>query len=101
MTSTPSRVTRRPASVFSRAPHDFAERGRAVDREAELDRGRDLVDVLPARAAGADEMLLDLPLVERDVPRDLDHGISERDAGAGEFDGMPRGDACVRAAAVA
>ena len=35
--------------------------------EAQLDRGRELVDVLPARPRGADEALLDLTLVDADI----------------------------------
>ena len=42
--------------------------------EAELHRGLDLVDVLPARTRGAQEPLLDLALVERNHIRDADHG---------------------------
>ena len=41
--------------------------------EAELDRGGDLVDVLSARAAGANEDLFDLVLVDRDAVGDRDH----------------------------
>ena len=41
--------------------------------EAELDGGGDLVDVLPAGAAGANEDLFDLVLVDRDAVGDRDH----------------------------
>ena len=37
--------------------------------ETQLDRGRDLVDVLPARPRGADEALLEVALVDRDARR--------------------------------
>ena len=74
MTSTPSSVRRRPASRASRA-HRPGQRGRAAHVEAQLDRGRDLVDVLPAGAGGAHEAFLDLPLVEHDLVGDA-HGTS-------------------------
>jgi hypothetical protein len=41
--------------------------------EAKLDGGGDLVDILSARAAGANEDLLDLVLVDRDAVGDRDH----------------------------
>jgi len=51
----------------------FIEARRLEGIEAELDRGGDLVDVLSAGAAGADENLLELVLVDRDVVGDRDH----------------------------
>src|SRR5262245_19870000 len=48
---------------------------RAAHVEAQLDRGRDLVDVLPARAGGADEALLELALVDLDSTADAYHAI--------------------------
>src|ERR1700757_136565 len=46
---------------------------RAEGIEAELDCGGDLVDVLSARAAGANEDLFDLVLVDRNAAGDRDH----------------------------
>ena len=40
--------------------------------EAELDRGGDLVDVLPARATGVDEDFFDFVLGDRDAVGDRD-----------------------------
>src|SRR6516225_4813190 len=51
----------------------FVEARRAEGIEAELDRGGDLVDVLSAGAAGANEDLFDLVLVDRDAVGDRDH----------------------------
>src|SRR5208282_2272155 len=51
----------------------FVEARRVEGIEAELDRGGDLVDVLSAGAAGANEDLFDLVLVDRDVVGDRDH----------------------------
>src|SRR5690606_37919127 len=47
--------------------HRLGQRGRVGDVEAQLDRGRDLVDVLPARSAGADEPFDELVLRDRDA----------------------------------
>ena len=41
--------------------------------EAELDRGGDLVDVLPARATGVDEDFFDFVLGDRDAVGDWGH----------------------------
>src|SRR5262249_12281013 len=41
--------------------------------ESQLHRGRELVDVLPARTGGADEALDELALLDRDVVGDADH----------------------------
>src|SRR6266700_3137597 len=46
---------------------------RSRDVEAQLDRGRDLVDVLAARSRGAQEALLDAALVDRNAGRDANH----------------------------
>src|SRR5277367_438580 len=62
-----------PGQPFQPRAHPLVERGRTVDREAELHGGRDLVHVLAARAARADELLLELALVEGDRWGDGDH----------------------------
>lgn len=49
-------------------------RGRAGRIEAQLDRGRQLVDVLPAGPGGADEALGEFALVDRQGRGDLNHG---------------------------
>ena len=46
------------------------------DVEAQLDRGRELVDVLSARAGRADEAFLDVALVDRDGAGDADHSAN-------------------------
>ena len=48
----------------------------AVDVEAQLDRRRDLVDVLPAGASGADEALFEIALVDRQGGGHGNHGAS-------------------------
>src|SRR5215471_14140200 len=48
--------------------------GRTRDVEAQLDRGRKLVDVLPAGTGRADEAFLEVALVDRDAAGDADHG---------------------------
>src|SRR5271168_3303806 len=70
-----------PGQPLEPRPHHLVERGRAVDRESELHGGRDLVDVLAAGAARADEMLFELALVERDRGGDLDHGSDDTSTG--------------------
>ena len=54
-------------------PPDLVGQVRAGDVEAQLDRGRDLVDVLAARSRGAQEALLDAALVDRNAGRDANH----------------------------
>src|SRR5262249_43899223 len=54
-------------------PHVLAQARRAAHVEAKLDRARELVDVLSARAGGADEALLELILVDADGVGDADH----------------------------
>ena len=72
---TPSWVSREPAS-FIRRIGDVVRQALAAARvEAQFDRARDLVDVLPAGAGGADESLDDLALVDEQV--------------ADFFDGLP------------
>ena len=76
ITITPSLVMRWPASRFSRAA---ASAGSAIRLriEAQLGRGRELVDVLPARPGGADEADLDVVLVDREVAGNPQHGVTE------------------------
>ena len=69
MTSTPSLVSRLPASRISRIAHVVRQRRRAAHVEAQLHRGRELVDVLPAGTGGAHEALLDLAVVDADAGR--------------------------------
>ncbi len=45
---------------------------RGANVEAQLDRGRDLIDVLTAGARGADEPLLDVAVVEDESVSDSD-----------------------------
>ena len=47
--------------------HVVGQRRRAARVEAQLHGGRHLVDVLPARAGGADEAFLALALVDADT----------------------------------
>ncbi len=48
-------------ALCGQAPLDFlGQSGAAPDEEAQFDGGRDFIDVLPARAAGADGVELDL-----------------------------------------
>ena len=47
---------------------------RGPDVEAELDRGRHLVDILATRARAPDEALVDLTIVEDDGVGDADQG---------------------------
>src|SRR5262249_60539278 len=46
---------------------------RAAHVEAQLDRARELVDVLSARTRGTDEVLLELALADADRTGDADH----------------------------
>ena len=48
----------------------------AADVEAQLHRGRELIDVLPARTGRADETFLDVALVDRDGAGDADHSAN-------------------------
>src|SRR5665213_1110476 len=63
-----------PSPGFEAAPHALVQVWRCIDREAQLNRARHLVDVLAARAARPDELLLDLALVQGDGVGDSDHG---------------------------
>src|SRR5205823_219048 len=53
--------------------HVVGKARRAAHVEAKLHRARKLVDVLPARARGADEVLLELVLADADGRGDADH----------------------------
>jgi len=53
--------------------HLFGQGPGVAGVEAQLDRRRDLVDVLTAGTGGADEPLLDVALVHADLSRDPDH----------------------------
>src|SRR5262245_43758169 len=53
--------------------HVVGKARRAAHIEAQLNRARKLVDVLPARARGANEMLLELALGDADRRGDADH----------------------------
>ena len=66
-----------PASRLSRAATSAAS---AIPAriEAQLRGGRELVDVLPARAGGADEADLDVVLVDDEVARDPKHAETDR-----------------------
>ena len=67
ITSTPSWVSRRPGQPLQPLAHAFRQRRRAADVEAQLDRGLDLVDVLPAGAGRTHEAELELALVQGDM----------------------------------
>ncbi len=64
MTSTPSPVTRFPAKPDQPFAHPFGQGPGVGHVEAQLDRRRHLVDVLPTGPGGADEPLLDVALVD-------------------------------------
>ena len=70
MTMTPSLVARWPASLIVRSRTRSDRRRRTGRVEAQLDGGRDLVDVLAAGPGGADELLLELALGDLDIRRD-------------------------------
>jgi hypothetical protein len=66
-----------PAGQRGQALADLVgQRGRVGRVEPELDGRGNLVDVLPARARGADELHLDLALVQHNVRRDANHAAS-------------------------
>ena len=52
--------------------------------ETELGCGRELVDVLPARAGGADEADLDIVLVDREVAGNPQHGVHRKSSCPGK-----------------
>ena len=72
MSSTPSPVMRLPASATSRCLTSGGS-DEALDVEPQLDGGRDLVDVLPARAGRAHEPFLELAVFDDDGVGDADH----------------------------
>src|SRR5262249_6387047 len=86
-------VAREPSAREPLEPraHLVGERGRTAHVEAQLHRGRELVDVLPARAGGADEALDELALVERDMVGDADHDWLVRCYSLGTLLSRPRG----------
>ncbi len=78
MTRTPSWVRRRPARRAARSRR-LGRQGHGVrEIEAQLHRGRDLVDVLSAGAGGADKAFLDLAVIEDDIAYYRDHGAAQR-----------------------
>ena len=83
ITITPSLVMRWPASRFSRSACVVRQRDLARV-ETQLRRGRELVDVLPARAGGADEADLDVVLVDREVAGNPQHGVTGKIVRIGE-----------------
>ena len=81
ISTSPCSVARLPASARRRACVSSRQTGyRRI--EPQLHRGRDLVDVLPARSRRTHERLDDCPLVDRDGRRDPDHPIADRPAPA-------------------
>src|SRR5262245_5754199 len=68
-------LAREPAAgeAFEPRAYVVGKARRAAHVEAKLDRARKLVDVLPARARGANEMLLELALGDADRRGDADH----------------------------
>ena len=54
--------------------HPIGQGRRVGDVEAQLDRGRQLVDILPARPGGADEAFAELILVQPDADGDFGSG---------------------------
>src|SRR5262249_2757132 len=64
-------------SAASQCREPFFHRGwqsRSSDVETQFNRCGDLVDVLAARARGADELFFDVRIVENDRIGDSDHG---------------------------
>ena len=49
--------------------------------EAELHGRGDLIDILPARAGGADELLMNFSLIDRDRAGNSNHAFSVRPLG--------------------
>src|SRR5262249_32940148 len=68
-------LAREPAAgeAFEPRAHVVGKARRAAHVEAQLNRARQLVDVLPARAGGASEVLLELALGDADRRGDADH----------------------------
>src|ERR1700733_9915153 len=62
-----------PGQDLQATARGIVEKARAAEVVAQLHRALDLVDVLPARAARADEMLFECGLVDRDFGQD--HGL--------------------------
>src|SRR5262249_13159649 len=62
-----------PGDPAQSRPHGFVEARRMPGIEAQLDGARDLVDILPARPAGADKALLALALRDGNAPGRKDH----------------------------
>src|SRR5579862_378439 len=56
--------------------HVVGQRRRVPHVEAKLHRGRELVDVLPARPRRAHEAFFDFALVDRDAVGDVNHGAA-------------------------
>ena len=72
ITTTPSRVSRLPASALQPRLHGVRQGGRPARVEAKLHRGRDLVDVLPAGAGRQHETDGKLAVIDREILRDRD-----------------------------
>src|SRR5260370_5576854 len=85
-------LARQPAAgePFEAQP-DLIGQARPGDVEAQLDRGRDLVDVLAARPRGAQEALLDVALVDHNAGRDANHAGHSTRKSSYRF-GPPRTD---------
>ena len=66
----------RSGELLKTRPHLGRQRRRSAHVEAKLNRGRELVDVLPARTGGPYEAFFDLALVDVDLVGDPDHGAS-------------------------
>ena len=80
-------VARQPPAGEALEPgaHIVGKALRAAHVEAQLDRARELVDVLSARTRGTDEVLLELALADADRTGDADHreSITRRPRSAG------------------
>jgi len=68
-------IAREPGAAESLKPrsHFLRQRWRLPHIEAKLDRGRELIDILPARARSAHEAFFDFALVDADLCVDADH----------------------------
>ncbi len=68
-------VARKPGAGEPLEPraHPFRQGWRLPDVEAELDRGRELIDILPARTRRANEAFLDFAFADADMSVDPDH----------------------------